>query len=71
MNYPDKTNAHVGIHADAIHSLARQYKVDEKIVKEIYERELEKLTIGTRITSFIPILCLRHAKELIIRVRKT
>ena len=32
MNQPSKNSADMGIHADAIHSLAEQYNIDEKKV---------------------------------------
>jgi hypothetical protein len=69
MNQPSKNSADMGIHADAIHSLAEQYNIDEKKVKGIYQAELSKLEVGTRITAFLPVLCIRHVKELIIRSR--
>lgn len=71
MSQPYKNSADMGIHADAIHSLAEQYSLDENTVQGIYESELNKLKAGTRITAFLPVLCIRHVKELIIRSRSS
>lgn len=68
MSQPYKSGADIGIHADAIHSLAEQYSVDEEMVKRLYEFELSKLNT-VRITAFLPVLCVRHVKEMIIRSR--
>lgn len=68
MSQPYKSGADMGIHADAIHALAEQYSVDEEMVKNLYEFELSRLKAG-RITAFVPVLCVRHVKEMIIRSR--
>lgn len=69
MSHFSSSGNDTGIHADAIHALAEQYSLDETAVKEIYESELQKLRNGTRITAFLPVLCVRHVKELIIKSR--
>lgn len=69
MSNPSETTPDLGEHADAILSLAEQYSLDAQTVKDIYETELEKLKKGTRITAFLPVLCVRHVKELIIKSR--
>lgn len=69
MSTPYKADADLSVHAEAIHSLAEQYSLDEREVKGLYESELLKLKEGTRITAFLPVLCLRHVKELIIKAR--
>lgn len=63
-------NSDTGIHTSAIHNIAEQYSMDEEIVKDLYELELTKLLKeGVRITAFLPVICVRHVKELIISNR--
>ena len=54
------------VHDSAIESIAMQYEMDKDDVRLIYEEQLDKLTIGSRIGSFLPVLCTRHVKEIIL-----
>ncbi len=54
------------IHGSVIESIAVQYHVDEQQVRVIYEGELSKLKTGSRIKSFLPVLCSRHVKEILL-----
>lgn len=54
------------IHDSVIESIAVQYHMDEKQVRVIYEGELSKLKLGSRIKSFLPVLCTRHVKEILL-----
>ncbi len=54
------------IHDSVIESIAVQYHVDEQQVRVIYEGELSKLKLGSRIKSFLPVLCSRHVKEILL-----
>lgn len=71
MGQSSRNSTDMGIHADAIQSIAEQYSLDEGDVRGLYESELNKLKAGTRITAFLPVLCVRHVKELIIRSRNS
>ena len=67
MNQAATFNANTAIHANVIQNLAERYDVDEAMVKTLYEVELGKLLKeGVRITSFLPVLCARHVKEMLI-----
>ena len=55
------------IHDSVIESLALQYQMDETQIRHIYEQELDKLKVSSRIKSFIPVLCSRHVKEIIVQ----
>ena len=55
------------IHDSVIESLALQYQMDETQIRNIYEQELDKLKVSSRIKSFIPVLCSRHVKEIIVQ----
>jgi len=54
------------IHDSVIESIAMQYQMDEQQVRVIYEGELSKLKLGSRIKSFLPVLCTRHVKEILL-----
>ncbi len=54
---------HNDIHDSVIESIAVQYEMD---VRLIYEAQLGKLSLGSRIKSFLPALCTRHVKEIIL-----
>jgi len=62
-----KANTEMDIHDSVIESLAVQYEIDEKEIRLIYEQELSKLKLSCRIKSFLPVLCTRHVKEIILR----
>lgn len=62
-----KANTEMDIHNSVIESLAVQYEIDEKEIRLIYEQELSKLKLSCRIKSFLPVLCTRHVKEIILR----
>jgi len=54
------------IHDSVIESIAMQYHMEEQQIRTIYEGELTKLVLGSRIKSFLPVLCTRHVKEILI-----
>ncbi len=54
------------IHDGVIESIAAQYHMDEQQVRVIYEDELSKLKLGSRIKPFFPVLCTRHVKEILL-----
>jgi hypothetical protein len=60
-------NTEMDVHDSVIESLAVQYEIDEKEIRLIYEQELSKLKLSCRIKSFLPVLCTRHVKEIILR----
>ncbi len=66
MNAESVVGQQTDIHDSVIESIAEQYHVDEQQVRVIYEDELGKLKIGSRIKSFLPVLCSRHVKEILL-----
>jgi len=46
--------------------LSSQFGVDESLVRDIYHREFSDLKSRSRIKSFLPILCGRRVKQIII-----
>lgn len=56
----------VDIHDSVIESIAMQYHMDEQDIRVIYETELNKLKLDSRIKSFLPVLCTRHVKEILL-----
>lgn len=56
-----------GLDDGAIESLAVQYGLDEALVRQIYEKEFEVLKLNARIKSFLPILCSRRVKQVIVK----
>ena len=67
MNDVLKTERSNDIHDSVIESIATQYSMDSDDVRLIYEEQLDKLTLGSRIRSFLPVLCTRHVKEIILQ----
>ncbi len=65
MSEVDKIE-HDDIHDSVIESIALQYEMDENDVRLIYEEQLDKLSLSSRIKSFLPVLCTRHVKEIIL-----
>ena len=60
----------VDIHDSVIESIAVQYQMDEQEIRVIYETELTKLKLGSRIKSFLPVLTSRHVKEILLHTGK-
>lgn len=58
------------IHDSVIESIAVQYHMDEQDIRMIYETELTKLKLGSRIKSFLPVLCTRHVKEILLHTAR-
>lgn len=56
-----------GVHDGVIESIAMQYRMDEQEIRTLYETELNKLVLGSRIKSFLPVLCTRHVKEKLLQ----
>lgn len=54
-------------HDPAIEFLAREACRPIKDVELLYGEELVKLAVGARVTSFLPILALRQAREVMRR----
>src|SRR5919201_3613767 len=52
-------------HERAIEALARQAHVPIDEVAQLYEYELAGLTVGVRITGFLPILTMRKVREIL------
>lgn len=62
------TQLHFGTtarHERAIEALARQEHMPIEHVAQLYERELALLTVGARITHFLPILTIRKVRDLL------
>jgi hypothetical protein len=57
------------IHDSVIESLSVQYQMDEEHIRRIYEQELSKLIPGSRVKAFLPVLCSRHVKEILLAAR--
>ncbi len=60
------TGMETDIHDSVIESIAVQYHMDEREIRTMYVTELNKLKIGSRIKSFLPVLCTRHVKEILL-----
>jgi len=60
------TGMETDIHDSVIESIAVQYQMDEREIRTMYVTELNKLKIGSRIKSFLPVLCTRHVKEILL-----
>lgn len=45
--------------------LAVQYHISEATVRILYEHEMAKLNLESRIKSFLPTLCVRQVKEIL------
>ena len=52
-------------HERAIEALARQAQVPVAHVAQLYERELAALTVGARLTGFLPILTIRRVRDIL------
>ncbi len=50
-----------------IESLAQESKLSIVEVTQLYEDEQARLEIGARLTSYLPILALRHVREMLRR----
>lgn len=57
------------VHDRAIEALACQAQVPIEHVAQLYARELAVLTVGARISGFLPILTIRKVRELLRRNR--
>jgi hypothetical protein len=55
------------IHDSVIASIADQYQMNVGDVREIYEIELGKLQQSSRIKAFLPVLCSRHVREILLQ----
>ena len=53
------------LHSNIIYSLADQYKLDEKMIRDIYEHKLEILMDGARVKTYLPVLVTRYVKTLL------
>ena len=53
------------MHARDIEALAREARVSLDDVAQLYARELAALTVGARITSFLPILTTRKVRAIL------
>jgi Protein of unknown function (DUF3562) len=59
--HPGESSAH----ERAIEALARESHVPIDHVAHLYEHELAVLTVGARITGFLPILTIRKVREIL------
>ena len=48
---------------DAVHRLAKQTKRPIEEVQAVYERELEALSKDAKVTTYIPVIAYRQARE--------
>lgn len=55
------------LHAKAINLIADHYKIEEPVIREIYETELAKLLQQARLKTFLSLLTMRHVKEILLR----
>ena len=53
------------LHTNIIYSLADQYKLDEGMIRDIYEHKLESLMDGARVKTYLPVLVTRYVKSLL------
>ena len=53
------------LHSNIIYSLADQYKLDEEMIRDIYEHKLESLMDGARVKTYLPVLVTRYVKTLL------
>lgn len=53
------------LHLNVIHSLADQYRLDETLIREIYESQLEKLMDSARVKTYLSVLTARYVKSLL------
>ena len=53
------------LHTNIIYSLADQYKLDEGMIRDIYEHKLESLMDGARVKTYLPVLVTRYVKTLL------
>ncbi len=63
IQYP--TDKERKLHGSVIHSLADHYHLDERMIREVYESELESLMDGARVRSYLPLLAERHVRNLL------
>jgi len=66
MTETPKPGSGKDIHDSVIESLSVQYQMDEEHIRRIYEQELSKLTPKSRVKSFLPVLCSRHVREILL-----
>ena len=53
------------LHTNIIYSLADQYKLDEGMIRDIYEHKLASLMDGARVKTYLPVLVTRYVKTLL------
>jgi len=56
-----------GIDSSMVRLLVDKFNVDENTIRELYLQELANLKPKSRIASFLPIICERRVKEIIIK----
>ena len=57
------------LHSNIIFSLADQYKLDEEMIRDIYENKLESLMDGASVKTYLPVLVTRYVKSLLNQAR--
>jgi Protein of unknown function (DUF3562) len=57
------------LHSSIIYSLADQYKLDEEMIRDIYENKLESLMDGARVKTYLPVLVTRYVKTILSKAR--
>lgn len=63
MTIQYSTDEEQRLHSSIIYSLADQYKIDEEMIRDIYENKLESLMDGARVKTYLPVLVTRYVKS--------
>lgn len=51
------------LHLSAVHFLASRYHLEESTIREIYEKELEKIKDGARIKTYLSVLTVHQVND--------
>ena len=57
------------LHSSIIYSLADQYKLEEEMIRDVYENKLESLMDGARVKTYLPVLVTRYVKSVLNQAR--
>jgi len=52
-------------HLKVIHAIAEQYRINEELIRSIYEDELRKLQLNAKLKQYLSVLVARHVKEIL------
>ncbi len=56
---------------DEIESLAKQCDMPREDIRHIYEHEYKQLNLHSRVKAFLPILCAKHVKQTVRKIKRT